>query len=89
MEGVPDDDGWIKVTKEGRHKAAPRKEVVMKQAELKEKKRRKEKVGRKGGISFPRFSLPIHIRRRPCKTLSESYDIFLVIEYILVKLSNI
>ena len=59
MEGVPDDDGWIKVTKEGRHKAAPRKEVVMKQAELKEKKRRKEKVRRGKEISFLNLLKPL------------------------------
>ncbi|XP_064594855.1 ribosomal RNA-processing protein 7 homolog A-like [Liolophura sinensis] len=42
-EGVPDEDGWVTVTRHGKNKGAPRTEVHEKRINVKEKKKRKEK----------------------------------------------
>ncbi|WAR31285.1 RRP7A-like protein [Mya arenaria] len=42
-EGVPDDEGWVTVTRFGKNKAAPRTEAHEKAISGKEKRRRKEK----------------------------------------------
>lgn len=43
-EGVPDEEGWVTVTKYGKNKGAPRTEAHEKALNRKEKKRRKDKV---------------------------------------------
>lgn len=43
-EGVPDEEGWVTVTKYGKNKGAPRTEAHEKALTRKEKKRRKDKV---------------------------------------------
>jgi len=43
-EGVPDDEGWVTVTRYGKSKGAPRTEAHEKRLSKKEKKKRKEKV---------------------------------------------
>ena len=44
MEGVPDEEGWITVTKHGKNKATPFTEARKKHLTYKERKKRKEKV---------------------------------------------
>lgn len=44
IEGVPDEEGWVTVTKYGKNKGAPRTEAHEKALTKKEKKRRKDKV---------------------------------------------
>ncbi|KAK7491849.1 hypothetical protein BaRGS_00016868 [Batillaria attramentaria] len=43
MDGVPDDDGWITVTRVGKNKGAPRTEAEEKRVTIKDRKKRKEK----------------------------------------------
>ena len=44
QEGVPDDEGWVTVTRHGKNKATPFTEAHKRHITQKEKKRRKEKV---------------------------------------------
>lgn len=46
QEGQPDDDGWITVGKHGKNKGIPRTEAHEKRALSRERKRKKEKVGK-------------------------------------------
>ncbi|XP_033737214.1 ribosomal RNA-processing protein 7 homolog A-like [Pecten maximus] len=43
MEGVPDDDGWVTVTRHGKNKGVPWKESQEKKVTAREKKKRKDK----------------------------------------------
>ena len=43
-EGVPDEEGWITVTKHGRNKGVPRTEAHEQKILAKEKKKRSQKV---------------------------------------------
>ena len=44
MDGQPDEDGWITVTRHGRKKVTPRTEAINQKAIAKEKKKKKERV---------------------------------------------
>lgn len=44
MEGVPDEEGWMTVTRHGKNKGAPRTEIREQKITAKDRKRRKEKV---------------------------------------------
>lgn len=44
MDGVPDDEGWITVTRVGKNKGAPRTEAEENRVTIKDRKKRKEKV---------------------------------------------
>lgn len=44
QEGVPDDEGWVTVTRHGKNKGAPRTEAQEQRVTEKEKKKRKEKA---------------------------------------------
>lgn len=43
MDGVPDEEGWVTVTRVGKNKGAPRTEAEKKRVTLKDRKKRKEK----------------------------------------------
>ena len=43
-EGVPDDEGWITVTRHGKNKGAPRTEAMESRVTTKDKRKRKRKV---------------------------------------------
>ncbi|KAK3090845.1 hypothetical protein FSP39_015129, partial [Pinctada imbricata] len=43
MEGVPDDDGWITVTRHGKNKGLPRSENMEKKVTAKERRKKKQK----------------------------------------------
>ncbi|XP_062577426.1 ribosomal RNA-processing protein 7 homolog A-like [Saccostrea cucullata] len=43
QEGVPDDEGWVKVTRHGKNKGAPRTETMEKKVTAKDKRRQTEK----------------------------------------------
>ena len=45
VEGVPDEEGWVTVTRYGKSKGVPRTEAHEKRLSKKEKKKRTEKVG--------------------------------------------
>lgn len=49
QEGVPDEDGWVTVTRHGKNKGAPRTETMEKKVTSKNKKKQAEKV------SLPHF----------------------------------
>ena len=44
MDGVPDEEGWVTVTKTGKYKGVARTEAVEERTKAKEKKKRKNKV---------------------------------------------
>ena len=44
MDGIADEDGWIKVTRHGRNKAAQRTENQQKKVLARDRKKRKQKV---------------------------------------------
>ena len=44
MDGKPDEDGWVTVTRVGKNKGAPRTEAQANRVTKRERKRRKDKV---------------------------------------------
>lgn len=71
QEGVPDEDGWVTVTRHGKNKGAPRTETMEKKVTSKNRKKQAEKVSPPHFISKERSQPKIkrYRQRRYCYML--------------------